>query len=103
MKRRKFIAALGVTAVASTGILGISWLKILSTESLTIAKFCNKIGVIAKKSVKIDSLDLLQSKEAIKSIIEAEYATGKTIYINSWLYSETEAKIAGYRHQSSSC
>ncbi|MDX2471990.1 MAG: hypothetical protein QNL04_15575, partial [SAR324 cluster bacterium] len=41
--------------------------------------------------------------EEVRELIAQEYKAGKILYIDSWMYSETEAKIAANRFKKSSC
>lgn len=99
MQRRKFIGGLGAaTLLSGVGFFGVNWVTITKTY---LKSGCNKIGLLASKLVKGDPEDI-PSKEQLKSIIEEEYAAGKTVLLDSWLYSETEAKVAALRASSSS-
>jgi len=104
MKRRKFVSVIGLSALASgTSFFGYSWFKKLTSEPFLLSTSCSKIGFLANKRWKVRPTDLDISQEAMKNLIADEYASGKTVFINDWLYSETEAKMAGHRYAVSHC
>lgn len=117
MKRRRFIAV-GSAAISSCVLGGLgSLLQACSTHSQqTLSHFksqCSLVGqlVLAKfKRAEIvrDVGHHFQKEKPIhpdelRQTIEREYREGKVIYINNWLYSETEAKVAGYRAMRTDC
>ena len=107
MKRRNVLKLLGSTfLVSGISAFAIKGFTKLENLKFVLLKGCNRVGKLATEHKTISSkndIDFTMSSDELKDIIKKEYIEGKTVYINNWVYSETEAKIASHRYKQFNC